>query len=247
MGPVTTPNEPVPAREQLRLTRAMLAELDLLDFELDLVAPDRESASAGDDAGDFLVTGGGLRIVLKIYWAPVPPDTAPAEDHGILTVGQALLKAAPDVDAIVVALPPAPYRSVVIDAFAVGAAVDVPSGIARELPRGELHPSLREALRQLVAPADVDWSGLPARPLVTFLKSLADREHVNAHAAVVLAELRAKGTRAHRGSAKRQTWPALSERDAAWAASRVHEAFSSTGTAGRLANDLDAFLDGVGP
>lgn len=241
MGPMTMSNEPVSVRERLRLSRGLLAELDLLDFELDLVVPDRESAGAGEDAGDFLVAGGGLRIVLKLYWAPVPAGVPPAADPDILTVAQTLLNAAPDLDAVVVVLPPAPFPSVVVDAFSAGGAVQVPSGAARSLPRGELRTSVREALRNLVAPSDADWSGLPSRPLVTSLATLADRAQVTALAEAALADLRAEGGRA-RGDAKRETWQALAASDARWAAGRVHGAFSGTFTAERLAGDLDAVL-----
>jgi hypothetical protein len=231
----------------MRLTRGLLAELDLLDFRLDLVAPDRDSADAGENAGDFLVAGGGLRMVLKLYWEPLQKDAEPSSDFGIVSVAQALLNAAPDIDAVVVVLPAAPYAAVVIDAFAAGAAFEVPSGSVRPLPRGVLYPSLREALRHLVAPADGDWSGLPAQPLVTSLTSIADPARVTTLTEVELAELRAEGGRARRAGPKHQTWTALSKTDAKWVAERVHGAVSGAFVPARLPGDLDTILGEVTP
>jgi len=231
----------------MRLTRGLLAELDLLDFRLDLVAPDRDSADAGDNAGDFLVAGGGLRMVLKLYWEPLPTDVEPSGDLGIVSVAQALLNAAPDVDAVVVVLPAAPYPAVVIDAFAAGAAFEVPSGSVRPLPKGVFYSTVREALRHLVSPADGDWSGLPARPLVNSLTSLADPARVTALTEVELADLRAEGGRARRAGPKYQTWTALSEADARWVADRVHGTVTGTFAPTRLPEDLDSLLGEVRP
>lgn len=241
MESVKGSNEQVPPRERLRLTRGLLGELELLDFPLDLVAPDRESAAAGDDAGDYLVTGGGLRIVLKLHWATLEPNAHPSSDDGVLAAAQSLLQAVPDVDAIVVVLPPAPYRAVVVDAFAAGAAVEVPSGSSRSLPKGDVFPSVREALRQLVAPPDVDWSGLPPRPLVTSVASLAERARIREFADAELADVQAAGARAH-GDAKREAWQGLTSADAAWAADRVHNAVKDAKSVGTFADSLDIAL-----
>lgn len=231
---------PVSARDRLRLTRAVLAELDLLDFPVDLVVPDRESAAAGDDAGDFLVVGGGLRIVVKLHWGALAAAAEPESDPAVLSAAQHVLVTAPDVDAVVVVLPQAPYRAAVIDAFGAGSAADLPSGTTRALPRAQGAPSVREALRRLVAPAEVDWSGLPAHPVVRPASSLADLPRITEAAERHLTELLAAGRRAHASGPRRPGYLSLAPADADWAAGRVYAALTAKDQPPRLADELDA-------
>lgn len=148
---------PVPIRQRLGLTRALLRELDPLDVDLDLVVPDRESAAMGDTAADFLAVGGGLRVQLKLNWDVLgrTPQTL-ASDEGLLRLAQRLLDGSPDVDAVIVVTPPSPFPSVVVDAYAAGTSVAAPSGKFRDLPVARPFTSVREALRQLVAPPEID-------------------------------------------------------------------------------------------
>jgi hypothetical protein len=240
MGAMSGAEAPVSARDRLRLTRAVLAELDLLDFAVDLVVPDRESAAAGDDAGDFLVVGGGLRIVVKLHWGGVAAAADPESDPAVLSAAQHVLLAAPDVDAVVMVLPQAPYRAAVIDAFGAGVAADLPSGATRVLPRAQGAPSVREALRRLVAPPEVDWSALPAHPVVVPASSLADLPRITQAAEGHLTELLAAGKRAHATGPRRPGYLSLTLADAAWAARRVYAALTANDQAPRLVDELDA-------
>jgi hypothetical protein len=239
MEHVTRAEAPVSARDRLRLTRAVLAELDLLDFTVDLIVPDRESAAAGDDAGDFLVIGGGLRIVVKLHWGAQAAAAEPESDPEALSAAQHVLDAAPDVDAVVMVLPQAPYRAAVVDAFSAGSAADLPSGTARALPRAQGAPSVREALRRLIAPPEVDWSGLPAHPIVRPASSLADLPRITHTAEGHLTELLAAGKRALATGPRRPGYLSLTMADAAWAAGRVYAAL----TAKEQPPPLDAELD----
>lgn len=229
----------VPVRQRLGLSRALLHELDALGVALDLVVPDRESAALGETAADFLAVGGGLRVQLKLNWHGTGRTAQElADDDDLLRLAQRLLDASPDVDAIIVATPPSPFPSFVVDAYASGTSFSAPSGAFRDRPVARSFTSVREALRQMVAPPDIDWSGLPTEPIVSSSGSLSEIVDIAAIADAGAGEVRAGGRRAQ-GDAKKESWQAISGKDGEWAAEFIRGIL-----AGRLEpNELSAHLN----